>query len=139
MHIKITPPLPLQAQALRTSVTHYLQYVKLREQALGTLPPTVPAGLEVPQLATLSDIQVGKLRLLKDPDIVPPFYLAAPLPPQTARANEAVWLDMTTSEDDDMNSWCMAGYTLVARGQAAVLLVASECGEGGGDEGKSSK
>ena len=52
---------------------------------------------------------------------------------QTSHANEAVWLDMTTSEDDDMNSWCMAGYTLVARGQAAVLLVASECrvmGEG---------
>ena len=39
-----------------------------------------------------------------------------------------MWLDMVTAEDDDMNSWCLAGYKLVARGQAAVLLVAGREG-----------
>ena len=39
-----------------------------------------------------------------------------------------MWLDLVTAEDDDMNSWCLAGYKLVARGQAAVLLVAGREG-----------
>ena len=43
---------------------------------------------------------------------------------QVHHAEDGVWLDMVSAEDDDMNAWCMAGYKLVARGQAAVLLVA---------------
>ena len=43
-----------------------------------------------------------------------------------------MWLDMTSSEDEDLNAWCEAGYDLVARGQVAVLLIAGG-GRGGGE------
>jgi UDP-N-acetylglucosamine/UDP-N-acetylgalactosamine diphosphorylase len=51
---------------------------------------------------------------------------------QVARAEEAVWLDMASVPDDDLNSYCMAGYKLVARGHVAVLLVCSSPSEEGG-------
>ena len=43
-----------------------------------------------------------------------------------------MWLDMTSSEDEDLNAWCEAGYDLVARGQVAVLLIAGGGRRGGG-------
>ena len=58
---------------------------------------------------------------------------SSPSPPQVEHAEDAVWLDMTSSEDEDLNAWCEAGYDLVARGQVAVLLIA---GGGGGVRGE---
>lgn len=34
-----------------------------------------------------------------------------------------MWLDMVTSEEEHQNEWCTAGFKLLARGQAAVLLM----------------
>ena len=51
---------------------------------------------------------------------------------QVERAEEAVWLDRSSVPDDDLTSYCMAGYRLVARGQVAVLLICSPEGSEGG-------
>ena len=54
----LPPAPPPQAQQLRMEAASYLQYVRLREQALGPLPPACPTDLEVPAFPSLAETQV---------------------------------------------------------------------------------
>ncbi len=56
---------------------------------------------------------------------------------QVHHAEDAVWLEMAAAESEDLNLWCMAGHKLVARGQAALLMLAGESDQQGGGRGRS--
>ena len=143
-----------RSEALCDDLQKYQQLTRLREQALGPAPPSVPPDVEVPPLINpLQETQVGtrsqgpashcrridrsaaaRSDVVSTPmsDLVFKCDALLSSSSQVERAEEAVWLDMSSVPDDDLNSYCMAGYKLVARGHVAVLLVCAPASEGAG-------
>ncbi|GAX80288.1 hypothetical protein CEUSTIGMA_g7726.t1 [Chlamydomonas eustigma] len=99
LHIQKLEAVQEQVETFREEVRQYLQYVKLREMSLGSVPPVCPTDVEVPQYPSLEETKVS-------------------------HAEDAVWLDTVAAEPDDLNNWCMAGFKLLATGKVAVILIA---------------